>query len=65
MKDYIESAKSGKKRVGQRLLIKHLQGETITRGQSIKAKCYDCMGMGEQKSCKMPHCPLYKYSPCK
>ena len=63
MEDLLKSAKKGKKRAGRRELIKHLEGTRITRGQAIKAKCYDCNGMGEFGDCDMVGCPLLPFSP--
>ena len=58
-----QSAKKGKSRAGKKDLIKHLTGQRITRSQAIKAKCYDCLGMGEVSVCDMPYCALWPYSP--
>jgi hypothetical protein len=57
------SAKNGTKRKGKSELIAHLSGKKITRNQSIKAKCYDCNGMGEIGECNISECPLLPYSP--
>ena len=61
----LESAKRGKTRVGKRELIKHLTGQRLTWGQAIKAKCYDCNGMGEQIDCDNIECPLLPYAVCR
>nr|BDD44712.1 hypothetical protein 18 [bacterium] len=61
--DMLRSAQKGKGRAGKKDLIKHLKGERITRPQAVKAKCYDCMGMGEQTVCSLKGCALYPYSP--
>lgn len=61
--DILESAKSGRKRKGQTFLIKHLEGKRLTQQQAIKAKCYDCDGMGETGECELTECSLYPYSP--
>jgi hypothetical protein len=63
MNDYLKSAESGKMRAGKGDLIKHLKGKRLTRQGAIKAKCYDCNGMGESDECDMEHCSLYPYSP--
>lgn len=60
---FIKSAKNGTKRAGQKDLLKHLAGKRLTRTQAIKAKCYDCNGMGEDDTCEMAECPLHPYSP--
>jgi len=59
----MRSAKSGKSRAGKALLIKYLNEGTLTRQQSIKAKCYDCDGMGDSGECEINHCSLFPYSP--
>ena len=64
-RELLESAKTGKCRIGQRYLIKYLEGNKITRTQGVKAKCYDCLGMGESKECDSIECPLYPFSPFK
>jgi len=62
-KDLLASAKLGLARRGKRELVKYLEGEKITRAQGVRAKCFDCSGMGEQKYCDMEHCSLYPFSP--
>lgn len=61
--DMLRSARGGKKRAGQSNLISYLSGKRITRDQSIKAKCYECNGMGEQLDCDIEACALFPYSP--
>lgn len=61
----IASAKSGNRGAGQSDLIKHLNGKRITQRQAIRAKCYECNGMGEMKTCDIDTCSLYPYSPFK
>jgi len=48
---------------GKRELIKHLSGEQISLRQSVKAKCYDCMGYytDGKKDCGIKTCPLYPW----
>ena len=60
--ELLESAKKGTSRKGKKELIAHLEGKRLTWGQAIRAKCYDCNGMGEQKSCDYIECPLLPYS---
>ena len=64
-KDMLDGARSGKCRSGRSELIKYLEGNRITRSQAIKAKCFDCNGMGEQDECDIEECSLYPYSPYK
>ena len=61
--DILESAKSGKSKSGKSDLLKHLAGKRLTRSQAIRAKCYDCNGMGESNECDIETCSLYPYSP--
>jgi len=59
----LESAKSGKSRAGKSDLLKHLSGKRLTQRQAIKAKCFDCNGMGESNKCDIETCSLYPFSP--
>ena len=63
MLDMLRSAVNGSKRVGKTDLIKHLKGKKLYRSQAIKAKCYDCNGMGEDNTCEIKECALWAYSP--
>ena len=63
--DMINSVESGTKASGKSDLLKYLHGKKITRGAAIKAKCYDCNGMGESRECDITTCSLYPYSPYK
>jgi len=60
--EILESAKSGKMRSGKTQLLKYLKGGRLTRQEAIKAKCYDCDGMGDTGECGLEHCSLYPYS---
>ena len=60
--DILESAKSNRKRMGRKFLIKHLEGKRLTKQQAIRAKCYECDGIGEYGECSLSECPLYPYS---
>jgi len=50
---------------GRKELIRHLKGESLTMKQSIKAKCYDCMGFMADggNDCEVPECSLYPFMP--
>ena len=61
--DILESAKSGRRKMGRTFLIRHLEGKRLTQQQAIRAKCYDCDGMGETGKCDIETCSLYPYSP--
>jgi hypothetical protein len=61
--DLLRSAKHGKARAGKRELIKWLEGDKLTWGKAIKAKCYDCSGMGDSGECDLESCPLLPFSP--
>jgi hypothetical protein len=55
----------GIKAKGRNELIKHLNGQRLTRKQAAYAKCYDCMcGYIDGKNdCRIPDCPLYPFMP--
>jgi hypothetical protein len=61
----LASAKSGKRKSGQKDLINYLSGKRLTQRQAIRAHCYDCLGMGEQDACESEECPLLPFSPYK
>lgn len=63
MDDFLSSAKAGKKRQGKKQLVAYLEGKVLTRQAAIKAKCYDCDGMGDTGECDLRHCALFPYSP--
>lgn len=64
-RELLESAKSGPRRRGKKELIAYLEGGTISRSAAVRAKCYDCDGMGEEGECDIEACPLFPYSPYK
>lgn len=64
-KRMMSSALHGKKRAGRTDILKHLASRRLTQRQAIRAKCYDCNGMGESDSCEVATCSLYPYSPYK
>jgi hypothetical protein len=59
----LESARSGKAAAGKKDLLNHLAGKRLTQRQAIKAKCFDCNGMGESRECDIDTCSLLPYSP--
>lgn len=59
----LENARKGKRRIGRKDLIRHLEGKRLTQRQAIRAKCYDCNGMGESNICDIEDCSLFGYSP--
>ena len=61
----LKIAQGGKMRTGKNQLIKYLKGGRLTRQQAIKAKCYECNGLGESNECDIEECSLYPYSPYK
>ena len=63
--ELLDSAKSGPKRAGRMQLIAHLEGKKISRPAAVKAKCYDCDGMGDTGKCDLKACPLHPYGPFK
>ena len=48
---------------GKTQMLRHLDGEKLTRNQAIVAKCFDCMGMfiDGRLDCRMPNCPLFPF----
>lgn len=58
----LASAEEGKFRTGKNIYIKYLKGGKLSAHQSIKAKCYDCNGMGEADTCDNEECALWAYS---
>jgi len=57
--------KYGKRAVGRSEFCSYLKGETVTRGQAIRAKCYECMGfyVDGLTNCQIERCPLYPFMP--
>jgi hypothetical protein len=58
--------KNGKLAQGKNELIAYFNGERITKGDAIKAHCYECMGGYADdglRDCQNPPCPLYLYHP--
>jgi hypothetical protein len=55
----------GLKAQGQSQLKKHLRRERLTRGDAIKAKCYDCCAgyTDGKRDCLIPDCSLHPYMP--
>ena len=50
---------------GRKELIKADRGESLTRGEAILAKCYECMGGYDdgRNDCLVSTCPLHQYMP--
>ena len=48
---------------GRREYIKFINGYKVTRGEAIKAKCYDCMGqfIDGKFDCEGTDCSLYSF----
>jgi len=53
-----------KSAAGRKELEKHLKGKRLTRGQALRAKCYECENgyMDGKMPCNIPDCPLYPYN---
>ena len=53
----------GKTARGQKELIKHFEGHSLTLRQAVYARCYDCCGFFSdgKVDCVMPHCPLHPF----
>ena len=49
---------------GQLEYNKHMDGKKLTRGEAIKAMCYECNGFEDSRAdCENFNCPLYQYMP--
>ena len=54
---------------GKNELLAHFRGEIQSKGDAIKAHCYECMGGYandgglENRDCENPPCPLYPHHP--
>jgi hypothetical protein len=47
---------------GAREFIRFKKGERLTRGQSMRAKCYECNGLEESREdCEVDTCPMFPY----
>lgn len=49
------------RRAGKSDLLKHLNGEQLTRAQAIRAKCYECVGGEDIQPCDVTACPLTSF----
>lgn len=58
----IESVSAWPRKKGKALLLKYLNGETLSITDSIICKCLDCSG-GEPRKCTAIGCPILPYSP--
>ena len=56
-----EIEQMAKHRRGKNFFLSYQNGDRLTRGQSILAKCYECNGMGEIKDCDNVECPLFPF----
>jgi len=61
----ISAIKSSSKSSGQRHMLAHAEGRTITLGQAVKAKCFECCGgyPDGRLDCRIPGCPIYPWMP--
>lgn len=55
----------GVRSIGKKEFEKLRSGGLLTRGEAMKAKCYECMGgyIDGRRDCESRDCPLYKYMP--
>jgi hypothetical protein len=53
----------GKVSRGQKELVKHLEGHSLTLRQAVYARCYDCCGFyaDGKNDCRLPGCSLYPF----
>ena len=59
--------KYGRQSKGKRHLVRHLNGEKLTRKEAMDAACYDCMSyfVDGQVDCELPNCPMFGFRPYK
>jgi hypothetical protein len=64
---YEQIEKTGSQSRGKVSLLKHWDGEKLTRKEAMEAMCYSCMGyfIDGRTDCRLKHCPLYDYRPYK
>lgn len=57
----------GPRAIGKREYEAYKADQNLTRGQSMKAKCYECMGgyADGRMDCGIKDCPLYPWMPYK
>ena len=65
MTRYEQIEKNGLKTRDRKYLLKYLSGEKLTPMQTIRAKCYECMGgfQDGKVDCGIDTCPNYPYMP--
>jgi len=53
----------GKTARGQKELIKHMEGQSLTLRQAVNAHCYDCSGFfaDGKHDCRLLGCPLHPF----
>ena len=51
------------KKIGKAYYLKYLEGQSLTRDQAIKAKCYECVLGEDTDPCLVNTCPLILYCP--
>ena len=56
-----KNALNYKKKMGKAYYLKFLEGESLTRDQAIKAKCYECVLGEDTEPCLVSTCPLMLY----
>ena len=61
-KEYLNKVKAYPKQIGKADLVRYLEGKRLYRSQAIRAKCYDCNGMGESYECSDTACSLYPFT---
>jgi len=58
LKKQIKNVKKWPKKAGKAELLRHLNGERLTRDEAIHAKCFDCVGGEDTEPCLSVICPL-------
>jgi hypothetical protein len=57
----IKNAERMPRKSGKAEYIRFLKGQKLTRGEAIKATCFECIGGEDTRPCNIPLCPLTQY----
>lgn len=63
MANKLETVEKAPLKQGKKELLKHLEGGSLSPGQAIRAKCYECTAYYSDgpHDCEMPDCPLHPF----
>jgi len=54
----LQQVKEWPRKAGKSDYLKFLNGNSLTRAEAIKAKCYECVGGEDTRPCSIDTCPL-------